>query len=188
MIWITSDQHFNHENIIKYSNRPFRDVEDMNESLIDVWNKNIKRNDSVYILGDFIFSSHDLYPITNILVSLNGKKYLALGDHDRGSLRRIEYFQDIRDTYFIGYKGKKFFLSHYAHYVWKQSHYDVIHCFGHSHKGLRDYEKTGQMLNVGVDNAEYNGLEPYAPYSIEKVIEIMKTRPLNRNSLKNREE
>jgi calcineurin-like phosphoesterase family protein len=55
-IWFTSDTHFSHNNIIRYCNRPFSNVEEMDEVLINNWNNKVKQNDDVYHLGDIIFS------------------------------------------------------------------------------------------------------------------------------------
>ena len=52
MIYFTSDLHFWHKNAIIYTNRPFETVEEMNEKLIEYWNKTVHANDEVYILGD----------------------------------------------------------------------------------------------------------------------------------------
>ena len=60
-----SDLHFFHKNIIKYSNRPFSSVEEMNESLIKEWNYIVKPNDVIYNLGDFCFS--DIEKLESIL-------------------------------------------------------------------------------------------------------------------------
>ncbi len=54
MIFFTADQHFYHENIIKYCNRPFRNMEEMNEELIKKWNEAISPIDHVYVIGDFV--------------------------------------------------------------------------------------------------------------------------------------
>ena len=53
MVFVTSDLHFGHKNIIKYENRPFKDVEEMDQKLIENWNNKVGKDDTVYILGDF---------------------------------------------------------------------------------------------------------------------------------------
>ena len=56
-IWFTSDLHLGHGNIIKYCNRPFKDIEHMNRALIDNWNSRVKLNDVVFHVGDFCFKN-----------------------------------------------------------------------------------------------------------------------------------
>ena len=51
----TSDTHFFHEGIIKFCNRPFATVEEMNETLIQNWNETVPENGTVFHLGDFAF-------------------------------------------------------------------------------------------------------------------------------------
>lgn len=82
--FLISDTHFNHTNIIKYSNRPFYDVHNMNASLIQLWNDTVDKYDLVYHLGDFAFGNKD--NIRDILHHLNGSIILILGNHDRQSL------------------------------------------------------------------------------------------------------
>lgn len=61
MVYFISDTHFHHSNIIKYCNRPFKDINEMNEIIISNWNNIVKKDDIVYHLGDFCLSSDD-YP------------------------------------------------------------------------------------------------------------------------------
>lgn len=77
--YYVADAHFGHKNVIGLSNRPFNTVEEMNEALVENWNKRVKGNDRVYILGD-LFYRFDGY--REILKRLKGKKYLILGNHD----------------------------------------------------------------------------------------------------------
>jgi calcineurin-like phosphoesterase family protein len=60
-IFFTSDHHFGHENIIRYCNRPFTSVQQMNEIMILRWNGAVLPEDEVYYLGDFAMKS-DLVP------------------------------------------------------------------------------------------------------------------------------
>ena len=69
-IFLTSDTHFNNDNIIKYCDRPFFNHKDMNETLITNWNSVVKPEDTVYHLGDFIMGLAD--NTASILHRLNG--------------------------------------------------------------------------------------------------------------------
>lgn len=81
-IFITSDSHFGHKNIIQYENRPFADIEEMNSKMIELWNQTVKPDDIVYHLGDVAPFKKETY-ITAIVKQLNGDKRLILGNHDR---------------------------------------------------------------------------------------------------------
>lgn len=79
--FIVADTHFGHENIIQYESRPFRDVREMDERLIELWNSTVGKDDLVYVLGDFTLSrKKDI--IKNLVDSLNGRKILVMGNHD----------------------------------------------------------------------------------------------------------
>lgn len=77
----TSDLHFGHENIIAYANRPFGDVVDMEEKLIENWNCMVSSSDEVWIVGDFAMGQ--LSETLPVVKRLNGRKVLIPGNHDR---------------------------------------------------------------------------------------------------------
>ena len=79
--YIISDTHFNHANIIKYCNRPFNDIDDMNKKLIEYWNDTVTNEDIIYHLGDFLLGSK--YDLIDIVSKLKGHIYLVRGNHDR---------------------------------------------------------------------------------------------------------
>ena len=84
-VWFIGDTHFFHSNIIKYCNRPFRDVFEMNEAMIDNWNKVVRKEDKVIMNGDFALCGKD--KIIEIGQRLNGRKTLILGNHEGASLK-----------------------------------------------------------------------------------------------------
>ena len=86
MIYFTADAHFGHANIIKMCERPFPDVETMNESMIAAWNERVHGNDTVYIVGDLFFRCADP---ESILKRLKGKKRLIVGNHDGTWMNKV---------------------------------------------------------------------------------------------------
>lgn len=78
--FFTSDTHFGHANIIKLCNRPFKDVEEMNEKLIENWNKVVSEDGTVFHLGDFAFGGSGLW--NSVIPRLNGQIYLIIGNHE----------------------------------------------------------------------------------------------------------
>lgn len=82
-IYVTSDTHFNHANILNFENGrgcDFQSVAEMNECLIDNWNDTVKPGDKVYHLGDVFFGSKDEFK--SLWPKLNGSKRLVIGNHD----------------------------------------------------------------------------------------------------------
>ena len=91
--WFISDTHLGHENIIQYCNRPFTCADEMDEYMVDQWNKCVGKYDRVYHMGDVAINRKKL----SILERLNGKKVLLKGNHDIFPLEDyLPYFEDIR--------------------------------------------------------------------------------------------
>lgn len=97
-IFVISDTHFGHENILKFRDsntneliRNFSDIHDMNEYIVDRWNKTVNDDDIVYHLGDVYFGKgHEVLP------RLKGRKRLLLGNHDHGKDQNLQkHFQKI---------------------------------------------------------------------------------------------
>lgn len=82
--FVTSDTHFNHGKIIEYCNRPFSDVEEMNEKIIENWNSVVGKNDIVWHLGDFALG--DKKKIPELVNRLNGRINLVMGNHDHNKI------------------------------------------------------------------------------------------------------
>ena len=173
MIYFISDTHFYHEKIIEYVNRPFKDVEEMNNTLIDNWNKRVKHKDEVYILGDFSFGNKE--QTLDLLDKLNGRKYLIQGNHDRVVKDKevASKFEWIKDYHKLKYKKYKFILFHYPLMVWDCQHYGAIHLYGHIHSGVAPLGQA-RMFNMSVEKNNYE------PVSIEEIIESRDKRMVGR--------
>lgn len=79
-LWFTSDLHFGHKNIIKYSNRPFQDIDHMNEVLIKNFNSLVSPDDTVIFVGDVCMGVRE--KTLPLVGRLNGAKFLVTGNHD----------------------------------------------------------------------------------------------------------
>jgi len=78
-----SDTHFSHTNIIKYTGRPYANIEEMNRSLIENWNQFVDVDDQVFFLGDFGLG--DVEHLHSICSQLKGHKICIRGNHDRNA-------------------------------------------------------------------------------------------------------
>ncbi|MCM1505673.1 MAG: metallophosphoesterase [Ruminococcus flavefaciens] len=79
-IFFTADTHFGDGNIIRYENRPFLNTEEMDSTIIQNWNDTVSEDDKVFLTGDF--SSYGFEKSREICKSLNGEKFLVMGNHD----------------------------------------------------------------------------------------------------------
>jgi calcineurin-like phosphoesterase family protein len=190
-LWFTSDTHFFHENIIKYCNRPFNNADAMNDMLIIYWNDLVKEDDDIIIGGDFIHTGN-LTLIKNLLDTLNGVKWLVMGNHDYQN----KFDRSIINDWFKGrifdsmdFKVEdseledgfmKFHVNHFPCEYWTRG---AVHLHGHIHSGPLS---TGNEVllfkptryDMGCDN------NLYRPKSYEG-IKITITKQLLRNEKSN---
>lgn len=170
-VFILSDTHWGHANILKYTTRPFKDVNHMDEELIRRWNARVTNQDTVYHLGDFSFGNPDKY-----IPRLNGKIFLVPGNHDR--VNKFDTWVNSGKMKILGelhrcsLNGQYFTFCHYSLKVWDRSHYGAMHCYGHSHGTL---PSNNRSIDVGIDNTVDFG-DDYSPQPIEKIIKICLAR------------
>ena len=62
-----ADLHIGHANVIKFDNRPYSDLNEMHNTIVDNWNRVVRGNDTVYILGDFCWGNH-LFDVAMVYV------------------------------------------------------------------------------------------------------------------------
>jgi calcineurin-like phosphoesterase family protein len=185
MIFVSADQHFGHDNVRAYCNRDFKNIDDMDEALINAWNKVIKPDDLVYHLGDFTLGGR--LDAERYFGRLNGyirvlgnpwhhdKRWLppynGYSNYFSGSGNMVKIEQPIvvlEDVEQIDGRGVPAVLCHYAFEIWERRHYNSLHFHGHSHSRL---PIVANRLDVGVDSA-YDILGEYRPFELQEAIDI----------------
>jgi calcineurin-like phosphoesterase family protein len=163
MIYFTADLHLNHHNIIRYCNRPFIDIAEMNSELVNNWNTTVNESDTVYFLGDLFFKSNNF--------KLNGQIIYIKGNHDHN-------FPDLRLSDSITIQGLHIFMMHYPPWINSLKYSftiplktDIILC-GHVHNNWKTRTYTNcqgniPVINVGVDVWDYK------PVTIEKITKLI---------------
>jgi calcineurin-like phosphoesterase family protein/2'-5' RNA ligase len=160
-VYLIGDTHFDHQNIIRFCNRPFRNVQEMNTKIIRNWNDTVKPRDTVYFLGDWAFGRGHK-PAKYWRSKLKGHITPIRGSHDwREKGIRFEDFKVIK------YHGYSFMLIHDPTQAgdW---HSWIIH--GHKHNNnMRDYPFINgerKTINVAVE------LINYRPLSLDKLLSL----------------
>lgn len=135
-VYFTSDLHIGHKNIIDYCNRPFASVEEMNETLINNWNKKIPDDGIVFDLGDFAIGGSKVWNDT--LSRLKGKHYLIKGNHDEKNYRESysKYFELVTQQMYIQVEDVSIYLNHFPFLCFGGSYreqHNVYALNGHTH-------------------------------------------------------
>ena len=168
--FFTSDTHFGHERVLVHDKRPFANVDEMDNTIIENWNKVVGERDEVYHVGDFCFrsaKSAEWY-----LNQLNGRIHIVWGNHDdhgkNCAWKYRQHFASYQDYKYFRLNGQKIALLHYKMQVWRSSHHGSWHLFGHSHGNLES--GPGKCLDVGTM------CHGYRPISFEEAEAYMCTR------------
>lgn len=192
-IWFTSDWHLGHVNVIGYSGRPFGDVDEMNDALVERHNDLVADDDIVYVLGDVAMGkrAESLQHVQRF----RGRLQLIAGNHDHcwGPLakpgkeerhaRMVAMYLDagfdtINDAGQLTVSGRHVLLSHFP-YAGDSQDEDryldarpadrgawLVH--GHVHEAWR---QRGRQINAGVDAWNYR------PVHVDEIAELMAAGP-----------
>ena len=161
MFFFTADLHFDHDFIIEACNRPFRNIEEMNAELIGRWNSKVSEKDTVYVLGDFKFTSkHSFREMTN---KLNGEVVILRGNHDRNNGTKSLIDKVIITEFF----GKKLLMVHDPNDA-REVMFDLA-LVGHVHTAWKIKQSAGRLLvNVGVD------VWDFYPINMKQILKVVK--------------
>jgi len=194
-IFFTSDHHWYHENILKFTKRGFSTLEEMHIEYIKRWNKKVKPKDLVYILGDNVWSTVGIDKYRELMNKLNGIKILIEGNHCK--VKTLSAYKlgltTILQRAVIKLGKTNVMLSHYPYkYGFWKSLYTNIKNFitkgywpstkrykiypenrnmwllhGHTHS---DIKVKDRQIHIGVD--AWNGY----PVSAQEILDIINKR------------
>lgn len=187
-VFVISDLHLGHKNIIRYCDRPFNSVSEMDEKLIRNWNRKVGPQDTVLYGGDLSLKS----PTTGIeyVNRLNGEFVLLRGNHDGFDKWRTP-FPVLEAEYFTyNHHGEKFtfYYSHWPEDYQEKTNrddnrkepayskppewFDGFNIHGHVHNNDVDafpfVDFRERTVNVGAD------LLSFTPISLDELVEILK--------------
>lgn len=161
-VFLCSDLHLGHKNILQYDNRSFDTIDLHDETILENWNSLISENDTVYFLGDWCFS---LEKGIWFAEKCKGKVFFLKGNHDRllKNKRLSGRFEWIKDYHELLFQDTVICLFHYELATWNQCHRGAIHFFGHSHQ---PYQGEHRKLNVGIN------LWNFSPIRLDKAVAL----------------
>lgn len=165
-VFLYSDPHFGHNNIIRFCKRPFKDKDEMDKELIRRYQETVSDEDMCIIHGDVSFKSQE--HTLDILDQLPGDKIIILGNHDRVIEKlwknrllpkNVNIYKGILE---IRYKNEISVHCHYPILEWDGYFRDRLHFHGHQHNTNNDFPKMGflwKRYDVGVDANDFRPVE-----------------------------
>ncbi len=188
-LFLTADLHLGHANIIKYCDRPFKDIDTMNNTLINNWNSRVKPEDEVIIIGDWCFKNspggkegEGVQANAQHWESLmNGHKVFIRGNHDKNNSVKSKIVSLV-----LYYSNNTIFCIHDPQFY--NNRYE-INFVGHVHNNWK-YKVTVHdnivLINIGVDVWKFAPVEigeayGYACRVIREEIKSRKENQIERN-------
>ena len=188
-VWITSDTHYHHKNICRgvtnwrtqdgkipvNSTRDFRDLDEMDATIINNINSKVGQDDTLIHLGDVAFGGFDkLEQFLDRLICKN--IYLVLGNHDHHIKNDRSFikgrFMSVQNYLEVNIDDENFVLCHYPLQSWHGLNKGVIHLHGHVHLSAQNKWGNGKRLDVGMDG---NNMQPY---KITEIVHMMDRREI----------
>lgn len=179
-VFVTADEHYGHRKIIEYCRRPFANVDEQTEYIIEQHNKKVPDKQSYLTIhvGDWFWHTLSVGEALTILGRLHGRHAFIFGNHDELVEKYRSTFEQQLDwvkgenkasgCHIVRFNGRELTLCHYAMRVWNKSHKGSWMLFGHSHNEL---PVVGKSFDIGVDGHDF------APWSLEEIETKMATLP-----------
>lgn len=171
-LFFTADWHLFHNNIIKYCNRPVKDIKKMHQYIIAKHNELVKPEDTLWYLGDIsLISSEYVGKIRKCVNRFNGTKHLVLGNHDIWKATSYEKagFSTVHTVMWFEHDGIKFYLAHDpAIYTTIENEPNSVLLCGHIHQLFQHLLPNKRVINVGIDAWDFK------PVSYVTILNLLK--------------
>lgn len=161
-IYVISDTHFNHANILKFTDdkgkifRPFSSVDEMNETMVENWNAVVRDQDIIYHLGDVYLTGGA--SVNQLFKRLRGRKRWIIGNHDNPYDQMLrKHFQ--KAGIWRVWKEEKLIFSHVP--IHESSLRGFVNVHGHIHQ---NESPPGPYVNVCVEKTDWG------PVSIDTLV------------------
>jgi calcineurin-like phosphoesterase family protein len=195
--WFISDIHVDHTNVLHLSNRPFKNIQEMEQTIVANINKVVRPNDVLILVGDVSLGKKESW--VRFLASLVCKNViLIIGNHDRWASIPKDMLLFAAEQMTLRMHGRLFVVSHYPYRCsawrafWKRLHPSVLRpkrprdnglwlLHGHDHRATRLVPYHPRMLSVGCDANEYK------PISGEEIVRIVQMQENSKKEIKERE-
>ena len=164
-IWLTTDTHFGHANMVKLCHRP----EDFEKRIIDNWYQVVQPEDIVIHLGDVTWHVKDY--LDNVVAKLPGKKILVRGNHDEKSLMYyMKHGFDLAvDSLSMKYRGLDILFTHEP----KIFHEHDINIHGHLHNNTLELSEPYSLYYlISLENNGYTmtNLDALVRHKLQKMV------------------
>lgn len=190
-VFFIADLHLSHKNILSYQPNRIeafgladnKDIENMNEAIIDMWLSMTKRHDQIYVLGDFIMTNiYDSMKMLHRLKSNGCKIHLIVGNHDKATKSMNNMFESMSLIKVQTFKKNMFefldndltvVMCHYPMKSWPHKAHGSLHLYGHTHdNSLFEMDNNDLSFNVGLDVPYMN----HRLISLEEIYEMYKKK------------
>jgi calcineurin-like phosphoesterase family protein len=129
--------------------RPFSNLSQMHEYMIESHNARVTNSTDVYFLGDFAYGRKiDEKELRKIFEKLKGRKHLITGNHDNRAVLDLRWSSAPRSEATVSDGEHRIYLNHYAVRSWPGFYNGHLHFYGHTHGKL---PSQGRSIDVGVD-------------------------------------
>lgn len=184
MIYYISDLHIGHKNAIRFDERPFADIDEMEREIVRRWNDKVGTDDDIYILGDVFY--HYKGDKAEFLKKLGGRLHLIVGNHDFEILKNeaaLGCFESVDKLRQIIDDGRHVVMCHYPIISWNKKHFGAYHVYGHVHSKVNEETmfmmKQERAFNAG---CMINNFEPCTLDELERNNRLFKESVIGGNN------